>query len=188
MTDQQRYNVLLEYAKDLVRNTYIDPYDVLHEAWVGNPDGCTKKGVNDVFWKIKREATKVSEWKEYSTKGRAARTKVCSKCGDEVPLAAFRPERSVCRACRSKQQQRWKVNNKKNVKKNRRRYYRKNKKKILKSHKQRYKENKDSIVAAHKVYYERNKQKRYASIKRWRQQNPDKIKEYNKRHGKNRKR
>ena len=99
--------------------------------------------------------------------GMDAKSKTCSKCGEEKLLGEFQIKKggkygrgSRCKLCRRK-------------------YRQDNKEKIAARAKQHYQDNKEKIKAKHKAYREANKEKIAANDRRngykWRQANKEKI-------------
>jgi hypothetical protein len=131
--------------------------------------------------------------------GAKMNTKICTKCGEEkaATLGFFHKHnrgkygvRSVCKACRLKQNQR---NKEKNKEKNKE-YYKANKEKILEYQKKYYKENKDGKIKDYltknkegikertkeydKKYHKTHRGKKCQRAKEWYQDNKDKKLNY----------
>jgi len=104
-----------------------------------------------------------------------AKSKTCSKCGEEKLLDKFhivegREAASWCKLCHRKYRQ----DNKEKIAANRKQYHQDNKEKI----KQYYQDNKEKILAQTKQYHQDNKE-RYAEYqKQHYQDNKEKIKQY----------
>ena len=103
------------------------------------------------------------------------KTKVCTKCGRELPLSDFYNNKSKkdgkasdCKYCYKE----YNEANKEKIKEKRKEYYEKNKEKF----KEYYKNNEDH----HKKYYEKNKERK----KEYYENNKEKIKGYQKEYGK----
>jgi|SaaInlStandDraft_2_1057019.scaffolds.fasta_scaffold06411_9 hypothetical protein len=107
--------------------------------------------------------------------GMDAKSKTCSKCGEEKLLDKFhivegREAASWCKLCHRKYRQ----DNKEKIAANRKQYHQDNKEKI----KQYYQDNKEKILAQTKQYHQDNKE-RYAEYqKQHYQDNKEKIKQY----------
>lgn len=114
-----------------------------------------------------------------------ADTKICSKCGRELPISQFYKSKSrkdglhpQCKECIKQHY----TENKEAILERRKQYYAKNKETIADYQKQYRKENKEAIAEQMKQYYTENKETILERIKQYRQENKESILECRKQH------
>lgn len=89
--------------------------------------------------------------------------KICSKCGIEKELSEFHKQamgkngrRAICKICRKKIEQIYRINNKEYIAQQRKQYYIDNKKHITKCHKQYRINNREHLIKYQQQYYKDN--------------------------------
>ena len=110
--------------------------------------------------------------------GMDAKSKTCSKCGEEKLLGEFQIKKggkygrgSRCKLCRRKYRQ----DNKEKIAARAKQHYQDNKEKIAARIKHYYQDNKEKIAAKMKRYAQDNKEKIAKRKKRWQRDNKEKI-------------
>lgn len=85
----QRYEELIRYARNLVKNSGIDPYDIVHDAYLGC-DSPSNKLIKTTFYEARRSRRRFMSGLETlpDLEGRIP-TLVCTRCKDPLLATAF---------------------------------------------------------------------------------------------------
>lgn len=167
MISVKQYDALLLYARKITFRTNIDPYDVVHNAIVSNPN-CGAKDVKSAYWHIWNAQSLVVEYTEDFREPRhKTKTKICKRCHEELSLGAFTylsrgSIQNICDRCVCAHNNNHRAKNLEAARKRERDYSRRNKAK-------------KNIVA--KKHYQDNKDSKKKYVKQWRANNPEKVKE-----------
>lgn len=131
--------------------------------------------------------------------GAKLETKVCKKCGQELPLTMFRKQRNKCKACEAEYCKQWAANNKEYIanrkkqwnaenseylKEYKKEYRRNNKEQISEYNKQYREKHKENLAVIGKQYYSEHRDELLKRKKLYDIANKDKIREYDAKHNK----
>jgi len=117
--------------------------------------------------------------------GMDAKSKTCSKCGEEKLLEEFGIRKDYssgmsgqCKSCRKEYNKQHYQDNKERIRERHKQHYQANKEKAAASWKQYYQDNKEQISERGKQHYQDNKESILKQHKQWRQANKEKIKQW----------
>lgn len=128
-----QYQDLLAFASILLKkhSFYDDPHDIVHDAYLIQAPP-SKEDVKKAFWQRYGAAV---EFVQFRKKPSVEKTRICNKCREELPTAAFTRNggiRHTCDRCVNAYSQQWNAKNRKKRRAIARKSYHKNK------HKARY--------------------------------------------------
>jgi hypothetical protein len=86
-------------------------------------------------------------------------TKICTKCGEEKPIAEFWRKNSRCRSCHNVYMREYNLNNRDKINKRKREQYQENRGSYRSDQSEYRRNNKEKVRAWHKTYYNNNKDK-----------------------------
>lgn len=169
----ERYNDLVRYAKKICLYTYINPYDIVHDAIAANPD-CTHKEVKGFLYKQQERLGRETTYREQTGKKKrtVVKTSMCYRCREPLPESAFKTRAngkiySYCRPCDASHQRECRQKRIEDSRSKARKYYHDHKDKLLPKVKQYYKENKEARKKAIMRWVKANPAKRKAACKRY---------------------
>lgn len=117
MIDIIKYEQLLAFAQKLTAKSHIDPYDILHEAVIVNPD-CTERDIRRVFYDFDRANRDISLSGSLLdvivVRKNSEKFKICSHCREDVPFSGFTycgGRLIYCDSCLVKKATKWRHDN-----------------------------------------------------------------------------